>query len=233
MDKDAAVSRQRLTGSTASVLFAAQMWSGLQIGNQATYFYTVAGMGSDKAFALGLGTAAIQWTAVVVAFWFVAKIGRRRLYLSGVAFQGTLLMLIGIAAVASKSAASFWVQATFLMLIFASYGATIGPITFTIVAEVSSVKLRTQTCAIARATYYLFAIPMGYITAYSLNPTAWNLQGKSAFIWFATAVGVFLFAYFMVPETKDRSFRELDVMYHRRVPPRKFRQTVVDKDEDE
>jgi len=119
------------------------------------------------------------------------------------------------------------------MLIFASYGATIGPITFTIVAEVSSVKLRTQTCAIARATYYLFAIPMGYITAYSLNPTAWNLQGKSAFIWFATAVGVFLFAYFMVPETKDRSFRELDVMYHRRVPPRKFRQTVVDKDEDE
>jgi SP family general alpha glucoside:H+ symporter-like MFS transporter len=77
------------------------------------------------------------------------------------------------------------------------------------------------------------AVPMGYITSYSLNPTAWNLQGKSAFIWFATATGVFIFTYFMVPETKDRSFRELDVLYHRGVPARKFKSTVVDKDEDE
>jgi SP family general alpha glucoside:H+ symporter-like MFS transporter len=233
-------------------MFAAQLWSGLLIGNQvscaaemgllreglltslqATYFYTVAGMGSDKAFALGLGTAAIQWVAVVCAFWAVTQQGRRTLYLYGVGFQTVMLLLIGVVAAASKSSASFWVQATFLMLIFASYGLTVGPITFTIVAEVSSVKLRAQTCAIARASYYAMAVPMGYITSYSLNPTAWNLQGKSAFIWFATATGVFIFTYFMVPETKDRSFRELDVLYHRGVPARKFKSTVVDKDEDE
>lgn len=228
-------------------MFAAQNWSGLLIGNQvgvypytesisdtqATYFYTVAGMNADKAFALGLGTSAIQWVAVVLAFWAISRVGRRTLYLRGVTFQTVLLLLIGIVAAASKTSASFWVQATFLMLIFASYGLTVGPITFTIVAEVSSIKLRAQTCAIARAAYYAIAVPMGYITSYSLNPTAWNLQGMSAFIWFGTSLGVLLFVFFMVPETKDRSWRELDVLFHRGIPARKFRKTVVDKDENE
>ena len=203
-------------------------------------------MGADKAFALGLGTAAIQWTAVVVAFWFVANIGRRTLYLYGVGFQCSMLLIIGILAVASSSSGSFWAQATCLMLVFASYGLTVGPITFSIVAEVSSVKLRAKSCALARATYYLFAVPMGYVGSYSLNPTAWNLQGKSAFIWLGTGgeyflpararltlVCVFVFTFFMVPETKDRSFRELDLLYHRHVPARKFKTTVVDKDDNE
>jgi SP family general alpha glucoside:H+ symporter-like MFS transporter len=214
-------------------MFAAQNWSGLLIGNQATYFYTVAGMDSNKAFSLGLGTTAIQWVAVTCAFWAVSRIGRRRLYLAGVSFQMVMLLLIGIVAAASQSPASFWVQASFLILVYASYGLTVGPVTFTIVAEVSSVKLRAQTCAIARAGYYVIAVAMGYISSYSLNPLAWNLQGRSAFIWFGTSILVLVFVYFMVPETKDRSFRELDVLYHRGVPARKFKSTVVDKDEDE
>lgn len=232
----------------ASFMFAAQNWSGLLIGNmvsllsrsretqlipQATYFYTVAGMNADNAFTLGLGTTAVQFVAVICAFWAVTRVGRRTLYLRGVVFQTVLLLIIGIAAAASKSSASFWVQATFLMLIYASYGLTVGPITFTIVAEVSSIKLRAQTCAIARAAYYAIAVPMGYIASYSLNPLAWNLQGMSAFIWFGTALGVLVFVYFLVPETKDRTVRELDILWHRHVPARKFKETVIDKDEDE
>ncbi len=116
---------------------------------------------------------------------------------------------------------------------FASYGLTIGPVTFTIVAEVSSIRLRTQTCAVARAGYYAAAVGSGYISAYSLNPLAWNLKGKAAFIWFATAIGVLIFSFCMVPETKDRSYRELDVLYHRGITARKFKTTEVAKDEDE
>ncbi|BEI82033.1 hypothetical protein CcaverHIS002_0211930 [Cutaneotrichosporon cavernicola] len=217
----------------ASFMFAAQNWSGLLIGNMATYFYTVAGMGADKAFGLGLGTSGVQLAAVLVAFHLVTRVGRRRLYLSGVAFQTAMLLAIGIAAAASKSSTSFWIQATFLMLVYASYGLSVGPITFTIVAEVSSIKLRAQTCAIARAAYYAVAVPMGFVQSYSLNPLAWDLQGRSAFIWFGTAVGVLIFVYFMVPETKDRTVRELDILWHRRVPPRKFKTTVIDKDDDE
>lgn len=190
-------------------------------------------MNADSSFALGLGTTGIQWVAVATAFWVVTRVGRRRIYLSGVSFQTALLLLIGVLSAASKSSGSFWAQATLLMLIAASYGLTVGPLTFTIVAEVSSIKLRAQTCAIARAAYYVIAVPMGYIVSYSLNPLAWNLQGMSAFIWFGTALGVVVFVYFMVPETKDRTVRELDILWHRHVPARKFKSTVIEQDESE
>lgn len=190
-------------------------------------------MSADKAFELSLANTTIQWVAVVLAFWATAYVGRRTLYLSGVCFQTIMLLVIGIAASVSDSSASFWVQATFLMLVFFSYGLTVGPITFSLVAEVSSVKLRAQTCAVARASYYAVAVGMQYINAYALNPLAWNLKGQTAFIWLGTAIGVIIVTWFFVPETKDRSYRELDVLYHRGVPPRHFKRTKVEATDDE
>lgn len=190
-------------------------------------------MSADKAFELGLGGTALQWVAVALAFWVSAHVGRRTMYISGVVFQMTMLMAIGIAASVSKSSASLWVQSTMLLLIVFSYGLTIGPTTFTIVAELSSVKLRAQTCALARASYYLVSVGTQYVNSYALNPLAWNLQGRSAFIWFGTAICVLLFTFFLVPETKDRSYRELDVLYHRRIPARYFKRTKVELVDDE
>lgn len=37
----------------------------------------------------------------------------------------------------------------------------------------------------------------------------------------------FVWAYFRLPETKGRSFRELDILFERRVPSRKFKETVI------
>lgn len=37
----------------------------------------------------------------------------------------------------------------------------------------------------------------------------------------------FIWAYFRLPECKDTSFREVDILLERRVPARKFKATVV------
>jgi SP family general alpha glucoside:H+ symporter-like MFS transporter len=65
-----------------------------------------------------------------------------------------------------------------------------------------------------------------------LNPTAWDMAGKAAFVWAGTACLVWISCYFYLPECKDRSFRELDILFHRKVPARQFATTVVN-DEDE
>jgi SP family general alpha glucoside:H+ symporter-like MFS transporter len=44
---------------------------------------------------------------------------------------------------------------------------------------------------------------------------------------------VLIWAIFRLPECKGRSYRELDVLFERKVPARKFKQTVVAEDEDE
>jgi SP family general alpha glucoside:H+ symporter-like MFS transporter len=142
-----------------------------------------------------------------------------------------MLLLIAIVSVESQKPVSFWILAVLLILVFASYGLTIGPVTFSIVAEVTSIRLRAQPCAVARAGYYAAAVRSGYISADYLTPLAWGLKGKAAFISFATAIGVFVFSFFFVPETKDRSCRELDVLYHRGVHARQLRTTAKDEDE--
>jgi SP family general alpha glucoside:H+ symporter-like MFS transporter len=66
-----------------------------------------------------------------------------------------------------------------------------------------------------------------------LNPTGWNLAGKCGYIWGGTAIVCFILAFFYLPELKHRSYREIDILFNRRVGARHFTTTVVDlKDEE-
>src|SRR5258708_933385 len=55
-----------------------------------------------------------------------------------------------------------------------------------------------------------------------MNPTEWNLKGYTGFIWGATAFATFVWAYFRLPETRGRTFEEMDILFAKRVPARKF-----------
>ena len=67
-----------------------------------------------------------------------------------------------------------------------------------------------------------------------MNPTAWNLKGYTGYVWGGCAIIVFVWAYFRLPETKGRTFDELDTLFAKQIPARKFAATDVDAfDEDE
>jgi SP family general alpha glucoside:H+ symporter-like MFS transporter len=66
-----------------------------------------------------------------------------------------------------------------------------------------------------------------------LNPTGWNLAGKCGFIWGGTATICWVLAYFFLPELRRRSYREADILFHRKVPARKFASTVIDVQDNE
>ena len=56
----------------------------------------------------------------------------------------------------------------------------------------------------------------------------WNLQGKTGFLWGGTALAVFVWAFFRLPEIKGRTYEELDILFLEGVPARKFAKTHVD-----
>lgn len=57
--------------------------------------------------------------------------------------------------------------------------------------------------------------------------------GKCGYVWGATGFICYVTAYFCLPEMKGRSYRELDILFRRRVPARQFSKTVIDVNEDE
>ncbi|KAF5856328.1 hypothetical protein ETB97_007512 [Aspergillus alliaceus] len=55
--------------------------------------------------------------------------------------------------------------------------------------------------------------------------TSWFLLadlGKTAYVWTATAAVTTTWAFFRLPECRGRTYDELDVMFHQKVPARKF-----------
>lgn len=107
----------------------------------------------------------MQFTAVLFCWILVAYFGRRTLYLWGVGFNIVFLLATGIAASVGKTSASMWLQAVFMIMIYAQYGLTIGPITYAVIAETSSIRLRAKSVGIARNFYYIVAITSGISTS--------------------------------------------------------------------
>lgn len=62
-----------------------------------------------------------------------------------------------------------------------------------------------------------------------LSPNEWNWAGMTGFFYAGLTVLLILFMYFMLPETRDRSYAELDVLFENRVSARKFHKTDVDQ----
>ena len=71
------------------------------------------------------------------------------------------------------------------------------------------------------------------IEPYLINPTEANLKGKTAYFWFGTAVLASIWAFFRLPECRGRTYEELDVMFHKKVPTRSFSSWHVDAYNDE
>ncbi|KAG9717325.1 hypothetical protein KCU73_g15406, partial [Aureobasidium melanogenum] len=66
------------------------------------------------------------------------------------------------------------------------------------------------------------------LESYFMNPTEWNLKGKTAFFWFATSFCTFVWAYFRLPEAKDRTYEEMDLLFTKGVSARQFAEFKID-----
>jgi len=71
------------------------------------------------------------------------------------------------------------------------------------------------------------------VASYMLNPLEGNLGGKCGYVWGATGLICLVIAYFGLPEMKNRSYREIDIMFKRHIPARDWKKTEIDVNDDE
>ena len=62
-----------------------------------------------------------------------------------------------------------------------------------------------------------------------LSPNEWNWAGMTGFFYAGLTGLLITFMWLMLPETKDRTFAELDVLFENKVSARKFSETNVDQ----
>lgn len=214
------------------ITMAGQTLSGTAFAYSPSYFFTQTGLAASDAYKLNLGTTGIAFTGTFMSWFLINKFGRRHIYVAGYTMLVTVLLIIGILDGPGESNPTIvWAQAGLCLVWVATYALTIGPLAFTIVAEMSATRLRSQTVALARNCYNIVQLISHIVEPYLINPTEANLKGRTAFVWFGTAFPTLVWAFFRLPETKDRTYEELDILFEKRLPARKFRKYVFSNQE--
>jgi SP family general alpha glucoside:H+ symporter-like MFS transporter len=215
-----------------SVVYIVQVLCGVPFAmNYSTYFFEIAGFEASRAFDLSLGSTAIGFAATCFTGVALSYIGRRPLYIYGLGFTTLLLFIIGFLDIpkdyTSRPALANTQAALTLIWSFA-YQLTAGPLCFVLNGEIPSTKLRSKTIAFATAAQAIVFIAATVAVPYMMNPDNGNLRGKTGFIFAAFSSVFVVWAYFRLPETADRSFEELDIMFHNKVPTRRFASYAVE-----
>ncbi|KAM5358632.1 hypothetical protein ACJZ2D_015116 [Fusarium nematophilum] len=201
-------------------------WWIIRRGRKAEALRSIERLGSVLSSST-LINSCLQFIANAGSWFLAAWFGRRAIYLWGTITNVTLLMTLGICASIKQSEATNYAQAVLGIVISFVYAGALGPISYTIISETSSVRLRALSTGVGRAAYYIAEIPMMYLASQLLNPTGWNLAGKCGYVWGGPAIVCWIMAYFFLPELKHRSYRETDILFNHRDPARKFKTTVI------
>jgi len=213
----------------ACMVWMIQTLCGSGLMGYSTQFYVQAGLSTEYSFNFSMGQYALGAIGVFLAWFLMARMGRRTLYLWGLIIECAILLIIGLVGIAPASnTAAKWVVGSMLLIYTFVYDATVGPVCYCLVAEVSSTRLRSKTIVLARNAYNIVGIFNNIITPLMINPTAWNWGPKAGLFWAGFCFLSLVWTYFRLPEPRGKTFAELDVLFERRVSARKFNKAVTD-----
>ncbi|KHN94073.1 General substrate transporter [Metarhizium album ARSEF 1941] len=205
------------------VAWICQALSGGVLTGYAAYFFEQAGFSPSDSFSLSTGMYGMALVGGAISWLLVSKIGRRKLYVFGLASTVVLLSAGGIVSAASASSAvGDWNLGGLIILMTFVYDLTIGPVCYIVVAEVPSTRLRVKTVALARVVYNAAMMFNAAVVPNMLNPAVWGIHGKSCFLYAGTALCCLVWCLFRLPETKGLSYLELDILFEKKAPARKF-----------
>lgn len=213
------------------MVWAIQNLSGNSFSNYSTYFLEQAGLDPSKSYSFAMGQYAINMVGVFGA-WFLMTVGlgRRTLYLGGLCGLSTMLLVMGFLGLVPEAHRKQASLATGSMMIIWAlfYQLSVGTVTYSLVAELSTRRLQIKTVVLGRILYNVVAIICGVLTPYMLNPGAWDWGNFAGFFWGGICFLCIIYTFFRVPEPMGRSFAELDLLFERGVSARQFSRTHVE-----
>lgn len=207
----------------------AQQISGSAFMGYSTYFYEQAGLATSNAFTLSMVQYIIGAIGTLLSWVLMGKFGRRTLYAYGLGAQMAVCFVIGCLGIIHRgNVAAQWAIGSLLLVYTFCYDASVGPVCYSLVSELSSTRLRAKSIVLARISYSVSGVIVNIITPRMLNPSAWNWGAKSGFFWAGSSLLCLVWVFFRLPEPKGRTYAELDLLFERGVSARKFSSAYVD-----
>ncbi|RDW62279.1 MFS transporter-18 [Coleophoma cylindrospora] len=205
------------------MVYLIQVIGGNPLIGYANFFFEQAGLSTSESFNMGVGNTALGFTGTCLSWPLMSYFGRRTIYNSGMAFMTLVLFIIGFLDLGRSHKGVVWGQASLMDIWTFVYQMTVGPICFVIISEISATRLRGRTVAIATAVQALASIVFTVAMPYMLGSDQANWRGKAGFLFGAISLVCLIWCWFRIPESKGRTFEELDILFEKKVPSRDFK----------
>ncbi|EIN04153.1 maltose permease [Punctularia strigosozonata HHB-11173 SS5] len=210
------------------MVFAMQLLSGENLIGQGVQFLQTAGISTSLSFSLNMVLNSMFIIGTIISWGLITWFGRRTLYTAGMAIMAVVLFIIGGLGFIGTNSSTMAIGSLLIALNFI-YNSTLGPICYTLIGEISSTRLRQKSIVLSRISYQIMNIVCGIIVPRMLSPTSWNWGPKSGFFWAGSATLSTLYCFLRLPETKGRSYGELDLLFESKTPAWRFKSTKVDQ----
>ena len=187
------------------VIAVFQQWCGTNvIFNYAQEIFVGAGFDVDGMFINIVITGIANVIFTVVALYTIEKWGRRTLILLGAGGLGLIYLTLGTCYFFEVKG---FAMVCFVVAAISTYAMTLGPVTWTLLAEIFPNRIR----GIAMATC-TFALWVGCCTLTFSFPSMNAALGSSGSFWIYRAICfcAFIFLFRRCPETKGKSLEELE-----------------------
>ncbi|KAK0709891.1 MFS transporter [Lasiosphaeria miniovina] len=186
-----------------------------------TYFLAAAGV--TEAFSYSVMVTCMGLIGAIASSFIVRRFDRRVIVLVGVGACGLCQLAFAVAwtvapgsVAAAKSIVAFISLFTFFYVAYAPYAWLMG-------GEYPNNHLRAHTFGLATALNFL-GNWLGVFTApYFINPASLGWNAKYGYVWAGSNAILFVFTWFYIPETRDRTLEEIHEMFEANVPARKFK----------
>ncbi|WVW82736.1 hypothetical protein I302_104747 [Kwoniella bestiolae CBS 10118] len=203
-----------------------QQMVGLSVFNSySTYFFQLAG--NKNPFLVTVILGCVQLLAMIITASLTDAIGRRPLtvYPYGITSLSVLALgIIGCFDYSSKSLGSLLIFFACLATFTTTGASAIG---YAYAAEIPTQRLRARTAYWGLASSNMVAILFSFCTPLMLNGDAhWGV--KTGFFFAGTGSISTVIGWFLLPEVARRSPAEIDEMFEKKVPLRKFKGYVTE-----
>ncbi|KAF8864909.1 sugar transporter [Acephala macrosclerotiorum] len=213
----------------ACIAFAGQMFAGAPFAYNSTYFFQQIGFSTLATYNLNVGGTSMALFGTFISWFCVMPyVGRRKTYLYGMISLTTILLLIGILNVKTNIKSVATAQASLTLIWTFIFQLSVGQLGWAIPAEIGSTRLRQKTVCLARNAYYIVNVVANVLEPYFMNPTEWNLKGYTGIFWGGLAFCTAVWAFFRLPETKGRTFDEIDMLFARGTNARRFGEVTLE-----
>ncbi|KAH8690272.1 putative MFS transporter [Talaromyces proteolyticus] len=215
------------------MVYLIQVIGGNPLIAYANLFFEMAGLDPSEAFDMGVGNTALGFVGTCLSWPLMLYFGRRTIYNTGMIVMTIILFVIGFLDFGRNNTGIVWAQASLMDIWTFVYQTTVGPICFVIISEISATRLRGLTIAITTAVQALANIVFTVVLPYMINSDQGDWRGKTGFLFGGISLVCYIWCFFRLPESKGRTFEELDILFERKVPPRNFKNYNLLESDDE